>query len=108
MGKIIYECFVKNQPDDDVYNGDIGTLVEINDEDGKLRLIIDFDGNFVSYTPEYFTNITHAYCISVHKSQGSEYDYVIIPLFDVPQKLKYRNLLYTAVTRASKMLVIVK
>ena len=48
-----------------------------------------------------------AYAVTVHKSQGSEYDYVIIPLFDVPSKLKYRNLLYTAVTRAKKMLILV-
>jgi len=48
-----------------------------------------------------------AYAITVHKSQGSEYDYVIIPLVEVPAKLKYRNLLYTAVTRAKKMLIAV-
>ena len=48
-----------------------------------------------------------AYAVTVHKSQGSEYDYVIIPLCDVPSRLVYRNLLYTAVTRAKKMLILV-
>ena len=48
-----------------------------------------------------------AYAITVHKSQGSEFDCVIIPVFNIPQKLKYRNLLYTAVTRAKKMLILV-
>ena len=48
-----------------------------------------------------------AYAVTVHKSQGSEFDCVILPLFDIPEKLKYRNLLYTAITRAKKLLVIV-
>ena len=97
---------LKNQPDDDVYNGDIGTLVEINDEDGKLRLIIDFDGNFVSYTPEYFTNITHAYCISVHKSQGSEYKYVIMPILQEYSLMLRRKLIYTGISRAKECLTL--
>ena len=97
---------LKNQPDDDVYNGDIGTLVEINDEDGKLRLIIDFDGNFVSYTPEYFTNITHAYCISVHKSQGSEYKYVIMPILQEYSLMLRRKLIYTGISRAKESLTL--
>ena len=97
---------LKNQPDDDVYNGDIGTLVEINDEDGKVRLIIDFDGNFVSYTPEYFTNITHAYCISVHKSQGSEYKYVIMPILQEYSLMLRRKLIYTGISRAKECLTL--
>ena len=97
---------LKNQPDDDVYNGDIGTLVEINDEDNKVRLIIDFDGNFVTYTPEYFSNITHAYCISVHKSQGSEYKYVIMPILQEYSVMLRRKLIYTGISRAKENLTL--
>lgn len=98
---------LKNQPDDDVYNGDIGTLIEIEEEQGKIRLIIDFDGNIVTYTPEYFANITHAYCISVHKSQGSEYKYVIMPIVSDYNVMLKRKLIYTGISRAKERLTIV-
>jgi len=97
---------LKNQPDDDVYNGDIGTLVEINDDDNKVKLIIDFDGNFVTYTAEYFNNITHAYCISVHKSQGSEYKYVIMPILPEYSVMLKRKLIYTGISRAKERITL--
>ena len=66
-----------------------------------------YDDRLATYFTENLSELELAYAVTVHKSQGSEFDCVIIPLFDVPSKLKYRNLLYTAVTRAKKMLVIV-
>ena len=57
--------------------------------------------------PRILSELEPAYAVTVHKSQGSEYDCVVLPLYDVPTKLRYRNLLYTAVTRAKKLLVVV-
>lgn len=90
---------LKNQPDDDVYNGDIGMLVEIvyanEDEAGKNRLIVDFEGIPVEYTSDNLLNISHAYCISVHKSQGSEYPIVIMPVVRDYGIMLQRRLIYT-------------
>ena len=101
---------LKNQPDDDVYNGDIGMLVEIvyanEDEAGKNRLIVDFEGILVEYTSDNLLNISHAYCISVHKSQGSEYPIVIMPVVRDYGIMLQRRLIYTGVTRAKKSLVL--
>ena len=101
---------LKNQPDDDVYNGDIGILREIvyaNEEDNKTNLIIvDFDGIIVEYTPDYFVNITHAYCISVHKAQGSEYPIILMPVLKSNYFMLSKKLLYTAVSRATKSLIL--
>ncbi len=101
---------LKNQIDDDVFNGDIGILVEIiypnEDINHQLRLIVDFNGIFVEYTQENMTNITHAYCISVHKSQGSEYPIVIMPIVKEASFMLQKRLLYTAITRAKKSLVL--
>ena len=66
-----------------------------------------FDDKTVTYFKEQLDEVELAYAVTVHKSQGSEFDCVILPLFDIPEKLKYRNLLYTAITRAKKLLVIV-
>ena len=68
---------------------------------------VRYDDKIVTYFPEDLSQLELAYAVTVHKSQGSEYDYVIIPLSDIPHKLMYRNLLYTAVTRAKKMLILV-
>lgn len=101
---------LKNQPDDDVYNGDIGELMEIiyasEDEAGKNRLIVDFDGILVEYTSDNLLNISHAYCISVHKSQGSEYPIVIMPIVRDYGIMLQRRLIYTGITRARKSLVL--
>ncbi len=88
-----------------VFNGDVGFITDIDARAGILKA--RFEDKVVTYFTEDLGQIELAYAVTVHKSQGSEYDYVIIPLFDVPQKLKYRNLLYTAVTRAKKMLIAV-
>ncbi|MBR7132483.1 MAG: ATP-dependent RecD-like DNA helicase [Clostridia bacterium] len=88
-----------------VFNGDVGYITEIDMRGGILKA--RFDDRVVTYFSEDLGQLELAYAVTVHKSQGSEYDYVILPLLDVPSKLKYRNLLYTAVTRAKKMLIIV-
>jgi len=88
-----------------VFNGDVGFITDIDARAGVLK--VRYDDRVATYFSEDFSQLELAYAITVHKSQGSEYDYVIIPLVEVPAKLKYRNLLYTAVTRAKKMLIAV-
>jgi exodeoxyribonuclease V alpha subunit len=68
---------------------------------------VRFDDKVAEYLADDVGQLELAYAITVHKSQGSEFDCVILPLFDVPSMLKYRNLLYTAITRAKKLLIIV-
>ena len=98
---------LKNQNEDGVYNGDIGVLVSVDKEDKGYKLTVDFDDNFVEYTSGDFVNITHAYCISVHKSQGSEYPLIIAPFSYNYQRMLAKNLIYTAITRARKKLVLI-
>lgn len=102
---------LKNQTEDDVYNGDIGNLVEIIDasemDDHKTTIVVDFQGNFVEYKPEDFINITLAYCISVHKSQGSEYPIVIMPFTPQHTYMLQKRLIYTACSRSARSLILV-
>lgn len=88
-----------------VFNGDIGYITDIDTRAGIVK--VRFDDRVATYFSEDYGQLELAYAITVHKSQGSEYDYVVLPLCEVPQKLKYRNLLYTAVTRSKKLLVCV-
>ncbi|MDE6133193.1 MAG: ATP-dependent RecD-like DNA helicase, partial [Oscillospiraceae bacterium] len=88
-----------------IFNGDIGIILKVVKAESKLY--IDFDGRVAEYTYEMLDQLELAYAISVHKSQGSEFNAVVIPLLGGFDKLYYRNLLYTAVTRAKKILVIV-
>lgn len=101
---------LKNQPDDHVFNGDIGILVEITTKeenaDHKAHMIVDFEGTIVEYTPDMFINLKHAYCMSVHKAQGSEYPIVIVVGTRQHQFMMQRRLLYTAITRSSKALIL--
>lgn len=101
---------LKNMPDLDVYNGDIGVIVEIvracDDERNMNRIFVDFEGNIVEYTQENFNLLTHAYCISIHKSQGSEYPIVILPIVKEHYSMLTLRLVYTAITRAKKSLVL--
>ena len=100
-----------NMPDENIYNGDIGYIVDINyakeSESGKNEIIVNFDGNYVKYLPKNFNKIKLAYIISIHKSQGSEFDIVIIPISMEYNKMLYRKLIYTGITRAKKKLIIV-
>ena len=95
-----------NMPDDNVYNGDIGIISRIVLSPNK-EIYIDFDGNIVKYTASNFLNFKKAYAISIHKSQGSEFDIVVIPLVKNFQKMLYRKLIYTAVTRSKKKLYLI-
>ena len=88
-----------------VFNGDVGIILKIDKRAGTIT--IDFDGRIAEYPTENLSNLELAYAVTVHKSQGSEYPAVILPVFDAPPQLTYRNLLYTAVTRAKKLLIIV-
>ena len=101
---------LKNQPDDDVYNGDIGILTEIvranESENNMVTLVVEFDGIYVEYTQENWNNISLAYCISIHKSQGSEYPIVIMPFTWQMNVMLQRKLIYTGATRARKALII--
>ena len=100
-----------NLPDDNVYNGDIGIISCIKNaqftKSGKTEIVIDFDGNEVTYQPKDLGNIKHGYIISIHKSQGSEFDVVVIPISKSYQRMLYRKLIYTGITRAKKKLVLI-
>ncbi|MBQ6477063.1 MAG: ATP-dependent RecD-like DNA helicase [Bacilli bacterium] len=95
-----------NQPDDNVYNGDIGIIDRIVTSP-KKEIYINYDDNIVKYTPSNFNNFRLAYSISIHKSQGSEFDYVVIPIIPSYNKMLYKKLIYTAVTRCKKALYII-
>lgn len=88
-----------------VFNGDIGTIITVKKSENAI--FIDFEGRIAEYSPEMTEQLELAYAITVHKSQGSEFTAVVIPLLGGFDKLYYRNLLYTAVTRARKLLIIV-
>lgn len=89
-----------------LFNGDIGIISDINVKNESMKIIFD-EGREVVYPIPSASELELAYAITVHKSQGSEYDCVILPVADVPPMLLYRNLLYTAITRAKKMIIIV-
>ena len=114
FGKVIYRendkiLQLKNQNEDYVFNGDIGKLVEIDKGDSPRydKMYVDYDSNIVEYTNKDFINITHAYCISIHKSQGSEYPLIILPITFAYQRMLAKNLIYTAITRAKQKLIII-
>lgn len=88
-----------------IFNGDVGVITDI--DFGEKQMTIAFDDRVVSYDFSYLEELEHAYAITVHKSQGSEYPIVVIPAYRAPELLLTRNMLYTAVTRAQKMVVIV-
>lgn len=94
---------LENDPDNNVFNGDIGYIKRINKND----IYIDFDGNVVRYTKKDLNKIKHGYAISIHKSQGSEFKIVILPIVMQYKIMLYRKLIYTAVTRAKSNLTIV-
>jgi len=88
-----------------IFNGDIGVIESINTN--KSEMLIRFDDKLVTYDFDDLDELDLAYAITVHKSQGSEYPVVIIPLYQCPPMLMTRNLLYTAVTRAKRMVILV-
>ena len=92
-----------NMPDENVFNGDIGEIVSVS----KKEILIDFDSNIVRYTPSNYINFKHGYAISIHKSQGSEFNTVVIPVVRDYSFMLYKKLYYTGVTRAKRKLYIV-
>lgn len=88
-----------------IFNGDVGILKDINLSD--MMMEIDFDSKKAKYPMEFSQEIELAYAVTVHKSQGNEFEAVVMPVFNVVSQLSYRNLLYTAITRAKKIMVIV-
>ncbi len=96
---------LRNNYDKDVFNGDMGIIQVIDLEDQEL--VIDMEGKRVTYDFSDLDEITLAYAISVHKSQGSEYPVVVLPMLTQHYMMLQRNLFYTAITRAKKMVVIV-
>ena len=88
-----------------VFNGDIGTVEAINLQ--KSEMLVRFDDRLAKYDFDTLDELDLAYAITVHKSQGSEYPVVIIPMYNCPPLLMTRNLLYTAVTRAKRMVILV-
>ncbi|NGX56972.1 MAG: ATP-dependent RecD-like DNA helicase [Candidatus Anoxychlamydiales bacterium] len=95
---------MRNNYNKDVYNGDIGRIIKINTIDQEV--VIKFDGKIVTYDFSDLDEIALAYAVSVHKYQGSECPCIIIPIHTTHYKLLYRNLLYTAVTRGKRLVII--
>ncbi len=96
---------IKNDYDKEVFNGDVGRVVGVEPEARSLR--VSFDGRPVAYGREDLDQLVLAYACTVHKSQGSEYPAVVLPLLGEHYMMLQRNLLYTAVTRARRLLVLV-
>jgi exodeoxyribonuclease V alpha subunit len=92
-----------NSLDDNVFNGDIGNISSIKNN----QISVDFDNNFVNYKNMRINNLKLGYVISIHKSQGSEFDCVIIPVLNRYSNMLYKKLIYTAITRAKSNLIIV-
>lgn len=97
---------LKNQRDDDVFNGDIGKIVEIDKGKDGYTILARFDDIYIDYYKETLANIALAYCISVHKAQGSEYPVVFFAFSKNHLHMLNRRLIYTALSRSSDRLVI--
>lgn len=100
-----------NIPDSNVYNGDIGIITKISEasetESGKKEIEIDFDGSIVRYDITSLVNIKHGFIMSIHKSQGSEFDLVIMTICKSYKRMLYRKLIYTGITRAKRKLILI-
>lgn len=99
-----------NQPEKNIFNGDIGEVIAIffakETEEKVDQLVVSFDGNEVTFQRQDLNQITLAYCCSIHKSQGSEFPVVILPIVRGYHRMLRRNLIYTAITRSKEKLII--
>ena len=99
-----------NMADCNVFNGDIGIIKKIipasESDSKKNEIYIDYDGNEAKYLPKDFSNIKHGYAISIHKSQGSEFEFVLMPICNEYYRMLYKKLIYTGITRAKNKLII--
>ena len=96
---------VKNNYDKEVFNGDIGRIETVNP--GERTLKVDFEGRLVEYDQTELDELVHAYAATIHKAQGSEYQIVVMPILMSHYVMLQRNLVYTGITRAKKILVMV-
>ena len=96
---------IKNNYDKEVFNGDIGTIEEVDALNQILT--VSFDGQRILYEKIQLDELIHAYAVTIHKSQGSEYPFVVLPLLMHHYSMLERNLIYTAITRAKRVLVLV-
>lgn len=98
---------LKNLPDEDVYNGDIGRIVHIEKNKKDVLIQVQFHGKIVDFTENFWDLLKLAYCISIHKSQGSEYPIVIVVVDQNTKRMLNQRLLYTAISRAKKQLILI-
>ena len=96
---------IKNNYDKEVFNGDIGVIASVNVEERTLK--VNFDGRLIEYDVTELDELVHAYATTIHKSQGSEYPIVVMPILMNHYVMLQRNLIYTGITRAKKILVMV-
>ncbi len=100
-----------NMPEENVYNGDIGIIQSIipahQSKSKKNEIYVNYDGLEVKYLPKDFSKIKHGYIISIHKSQGSEFDMVVLPICMSYYRMLYRKLIYTGITRAKRKLILI-
>ena len=96
---------IENDYDKEVYNGDIGYIESVDPEDSELS--VTFDGRAVTYEFGELDTLVPAYAVTIHKSQGSEYPAVVIPIMTQHYAMLQRNLLYTGVTRGKRLVVLV-
>lgn len=94
---------IKNNYDKDVFNGDIGFIESVNTQDRTLR--VNFDGRSIEFDTADLDELVHAYATTIHKAQGSEYPFVVMPILMNHYVMLQRNLIYTGITRAKKILV---
>ena len=95
----------RNNYDKEVFNGDIGFIDSIDTNDNSVEIVMD--GSYVGYDFSEMDDLMHAYCISTHRSQGSEYPAVVMPILTQHYMMLQRNLLYTAITRAKQLVILV-
>ena len=115
FGDVVYRVGDKvlqlvNQPENGIYNGDMGEIIAIiyarKMKISRIRFLFPFDGIEAKYTRQELNQITHAYCCSIHKSQGSEFPIVILPVVKSYHRMLRRNLIYTAITRSKQFLIV--
>ena len=96
---------IKNNYDKEVFNGDIGIIESVNETDRTLK--VNFDGRSIEYDVTELDELVHAFATTIHKAQGSEYPIVVMPIMMNHFVMLQRNLIYTGITRAKKVLVVV-
>lgn len=95
---------IENNYEKEVFNGDVGTVIEI--DTAEVKIMVRFDARLVAYDKTDMSQLTTAYAVTIHKSQGSEYPAVVVPIHTQHYRMLQRNLIYTAVTRARRLVVL--